>query len=569
MSDGPVRFDRSEALERLGDEDFDVLVVGGGITGAGVALDAAARGLRTALVEKDDFASGTSSASSKLVHGGLRYLEQGEVGLVFQSLAERQILLRNAPHRVHQQVFVIPLFGTGGVVDRTRARTYALGLWLYDLMGGFRIGRLHRKVSAEEVRRHLPTLRLDRLVAGFLYFDAAADDARLTLDIVRTAAVDHGAVAVNHAPVVALSKDASGRVTGARVAPEDAGGAPVEVRARVVVNATGVWADDVDHLDAARRRRLRPAKGVHVAVPTAVLPCDAAVVLPSPRDGRNVFVIPWDGSTYVGTTDTDYQGSLEDPGVTAGEVDYLLEAVNAAVDAPVTRADVTGTWSGLRPLLSTGSRWRRRPSERTADLSRRHQVTVWPSGLITVTGGKLTTYRKMAQDTVDAVARSLGRRDLRCPTKHLALRGAPDADRWALAEGAAGAGLAADVVGHLRRRYGAEAPDVMAVLAERPEWRRRLVPELPFLAGEVVYAARAEMARSVEDVLARRMRVAPFDARRAEAMAPAVAALLAAELGWSAERAGHETERAVASARARLAMLEAPEPSAPLVPGRS
>lgn len=549
----PEFFSRTEAIARLATESFDVLVIGGGITGAGVALDAAARGLRTALVEKDDFASGTSSESSKLVHGGLRYLQQYDVGLVFESLAERQILLRNAPHLVQPQKFVIPLFGSGGVIDRTTARTYSLGLWFYDLFGGFRIGHLHHKASAAEVRAHLPTLRVDKLVAGFIYYDAHTDDARLTLEILRTAVDDLGAVALNHATAVSLIKDSSGAVIGARVRPDDPVAEVVEVHAKVVVNATGVWADEVSRLDMTGERRLRPAKGVHIAVPSSALPCDAGVVLPASRG--NVFVIPWDGMTYVGTTDSDYDGDLDHPGVERDEVDYLLEAVNAAVTEPVGRSDITGTWSGLRPLLAAGSRWRRRPSSRTADLSRRHRVTVSPSGLVTITGGKLTTYRRMADDTVDAVIRLLGRGDRHCPTKHLMLHGSRGVDLLRAPGEAGRLGVTLATLAHLIGRYGSEAPAVTNIIGEDPRLGERLVPEHPYVGAEVVYAARHEMATTLEDVLSRRLRVLPFDAKAALAMAPLAGALMAEELGWNEERAATEQERMADLVAERLAVL--------------
>lgn len=550
-SDSP--FSRQYALDRLTSQAFDVLVVGGGITGAGVVLDAAARGLRAALVEKDDFASGTSSESSKLVHGGLRYLQQYEVGLVLESLAERQILLHNAPHLVQPQMFVIPLFGSGGVLDRTMARTYSLGLWLYDLFGGFRIGHLHRKATADEVHAHLPTLAVDDLVAGFVYYDAHTDDARLTLDVLRTAVIDMGAVALNHAPVVDLVKDSSGRITGARVLPGGPNDGTVKVQADVVVNATGVWADELANLDEGGRRQIRPAKGVHIAVRESALPCDAAVVLPAPKG--NIFVIPWDGMTYVGTTDTDYAGNLDHPGVEPEEIDYLLDAVNAAVTRPITRADITGSWSGLRPLLATGSRWRRRPSARTADLSRRHKVMVSESGLITVTGGKLTTFRKMADDTVDAVVRRLGKGSRHCPTKRLPLRGAVGV------EGLRGPGVPGRLgvqpatLDHLISRYGAEAPAVAEVIAEDADLGEQLVAGLPFLGGEVVYGVRHEMAMTLEDVLSRRMRVLPFDVRAALDMAPRAAELIGRELGWTDVERKAELDRFVETARERLSTM--------------
>jgi len=549
------RFDRAEALRRLGEEQFDVLVVGGGITGVGVALDAAARGLRTALVDKGDFASGTSSESSKLVHGGLRYLQQYEVGLVFQSLSERQTLLRNAPHLVQPLIFVIPLFGKGGVVDKTIARTYSLGLWMYDLFGGFRIGHLHQRVTATEVHNHLPTLRLDRLVAGFLYYDARADDARLTLAIARTGAVEYGVAAVNYAPVVEILKDPKGHVCGARVAPKHTSLDQIDVRARVVVNATGVWADELRDLDAPHRHVMRPAKGIHIAVPNAKLPCDAAVVLPSPSDGRNVFVIPWDGMTYIGTTDTGYEGNLDHPTVEEDDVAYLLEAVNAAVTDPVGREDITGTWSGLRPLLASSPGRRRPPSERTADLSRRHTVLPSESGLVTITGGKLTTYRKMAQDTVDAVLRQLGEKVGRCPTKHLTIQGSNGIDTLRQAGVADRYGVSEEIFAHLLSRYGDETPTVLDVIAERPELGERLTPGLRFLAGEVVYAVRHEMATTVEDVLSRRTRMLLLDAQAASSVALPVAELLAAELGWGQERIEEEVAGFTALAASTLAVV--------------
>ena len=405
-------FDRRASLARLGAESFDVLVIGGGITGAGVALDAAARGLKTAIVERDDWASGTSSKSSKLVHGGLRYLQQKEYRLVYENLAERQRLLVNAPHLVQELPFLIPLFGKDGVVNAGLAKAYSTALWLYDLTGGLRIGKRHRRVNHAEALGHFPSLRADRLVAAFIYYDARTDDARLTLALVRTAVLDHGAVAVNHMGVTGLVKDPSGRAAGAVLADG------TTVRAAAVVNAAGVWADDVRALDeAVHPDSIRPAKGIHVTVPSDRLPCDIAAVIPVSKDRRSIFVVPWEGHTYIGTTDTDYTGPLEDPECTPDDVAYLLDAVNVATTSGLTTADITGTWAGLRPLVKDAG------SARTADLSRRHRVTTSASGVVSVMGGKLTTYRKMAADGVDAVVRSIGRGAGRSPTKRLAIRG--------------------------------------------------------------------------------------------------------------------------------------------------
>ncbi len=480
--------------------------------------------------------------------------------MVFQSLAERQTLLRNAPHLVHPQLFVIPVMGKGGMRDKTVARTYALGLWMYDLFGGFRIGHLHRRATASEVHKHLPTLQLDRLVAGFVYFDARADDARLTLAIARTAAIEHGAVVLNHAPVVALLKDATGQVSGARVEPTDGPTGGIEVRARAVVNATGVWADRVLDLDHPQAGIIRPAKGIHVALPRDRVPCDAAVVLTSPRDGRSVTVIPWDDATYIGTTDTDFEGDFDHPGVEADEVDYLLETLNSAITDPVSSSEVTGTWSGLRPLLA-GSPGRRKPSTRTADLSRRHKVLVSSSGLVTITGGKLTTYRKMAADTVDLVVRRLGMGPRRCQTKHLRILGARNLET-VISQGAATTAVSEEIFAHLLSRYGDEAPAVAALVTDRPELGQRLCNSQPFIGAEVVYAARCELANTVEDVLSRRIRVLLFDARTAATMARPVAELLAGELGWPGERVEREVSDFTALAESTLSMLSGDPASA-------
>jgi glycerol-3-phosphate dehydrogenase len=536
-------FDRAESLRRLRSESFDVLVVGGGITGAGVALDAAARGLRTALVERNDFASGTSSKSSKMVHGGLRYLQQRDFRLVYEGLHERQRLLDNAPHLVTVLPFLIPLFGHRGVVSKGVARAYATALWLYDITGGWRIGKRHRRIDRAETLTHLPTLRTDRLVAGFLYYDARADDARLTLTIARTAALDHGAVVANYTEVTALLHGDDGAVTGARVRPvapgdaeSGAGAGPFEIEAKVVVNATGVWADEVRALDeGAHPHSLRPAKGIHITVPRSRLPADIAAVIPVPKDRRSIFVVPWaDGDdVYLGTTDTDWTGSLDDPEGMPDDVDYLLDAANGVLTGDLTRADVTGVWAGLRPLLAPDGT--HHLSERTADLSRRHSVRTSGHGLVTVTGGKLTTYRRMAEDTVDAVVHRLGpdapRGAKRCPTRRLRLHGADGAAALRRPEAEAGSGLGREAFATLVARHGGETPAVLASAEGRPELLEPLVPGLPYLKVEAVWAVRQEMAVTVDDVLARRTRCS---LRRAEATAEAagaVAELLAPEWG--------------------------------------
>ncbi len=529
-------FERAPSLRRLAEERFDVLVVGGGITGAGVALDAASRGLRTALVERDDFASGTSSKSSKLVHGGLRYLQQREFRLVYEALYERQRLLRNAPHLVHVLPFLVPIMQKGGVIDRRLSRVLGTALWMYDLTGGWRIGKRHHRISIDEAAASMPTLDRARVAGAYVYYDAQADDARLTLAIARSAA-DHGAVVVNHTELVGLRKDGD-RVSGAQLRARGGPGGDVEleVRARSVVNAAGVWADQVRAIDeGADPSSLRPAKGVHVTVPWAKVRNDIAAIIPVPGDQRSVFVIPWGDATYVGTTDTDYEGPLDDPPCTGDDVDYLLRALNGVIEEPVGRADVIGTWAGLRPLL-------RGEGNRTADLSRRHAVRTSPGGVVTVTGGKLTTYRRMAADTVDAVVDVIGAAVGRSRTKRLKLHGA-------VGTSAPPVGVEPSVHQHLAGRYGTDAGAVAALVDADPALAEPLVAGQPYLRAEAVYAVRAEMARTLDDVLSRRTRTRLF-ARDASADAAAsVAALLAPELGWT----DAERDAQVASYRAAVA----------------
>ncbi|MEY2433471.1 MAG: glycerol-3-phosphate dehydrogenase [Acidimicrobiaceae bacterium] len=526
MADG---FDRATNLRRLADEQFDVLVVGGGITGAGTALDAASRGLRTALIERDDFASGTSSKSSKLVHGGLRYLQNGDVRLVYEALAERQRLRKNAPHLVKILPFLIPIFSKDGLINPKVARAMGSAMWMYDLTGGARIGKIHKRLDPDAAVEYMPTLNADRLAAAYLYYDAQADDARLTLTIARTAALEFDAVVANECRVTGFVKDEQGRVRGATA---EADGNSFTIAAGAVVNATGVWADDVRALDEGTHPdSIRPAKGIHITVPWSKVQNRIAVVVPVPKDKRSVFVVPWGGTggnyefTYIGTTDTDYDGSLDDPQCTSEDIEYLLRAINFSVRSPLTANDILGTWAGLRPLVKSAT------SGRTADLSRRHRVARSTSDLISITGGKLTTYREMAADTVDEAMDILGHdatkhASRRSRTKRLHLRGA---DGYASALASAGAD---PVLRHLLERYGDEARSVLALADREPSLRAPLVAGLPYLKAEAVYAARHEMARSVDDVLTRRTRARLLARDDTATAAAGVAALLAPELGW-------------------------------------
>lgn len=538
-------FDRTTMVARLADESFDVLVVGGGITGVGVALDAASRGLRTALVEATDYAAGTSSKSSKLVHGGLRYLQQGEIGLVYEALHERQRLRRNAAHLVDVLPFMIPILTKDGVVSKRIARAFGSALWMYDLTGGWRIGKWHRRLRADAAIAHMPTMPRDRLASAYLYFDATVDDARLCLTVARSAA-DHGAVIVNGARLISLTKHTSGAEVGqVQGAVVDVDGRQVAVKARSVVNATGVWSDIVRTIDeGSDPDMIRPAKGIHLALPWDRVRNDIAVVIPVPKDKRSLFVVPSgrrpDGTfehTYVGTTDTDYDGPLDNPVCTDADIAYVLNALNASITDPVTAADVTGMWAGLRPLVKgTG---------KTKDLSRRHSVTTSPGGVVTVTGGKLTTYRAMAEDTVDAVVKLLRRSPSpalpsgsgRTRTRRLRLHSAP------------GSRSGFDRDDRLVARYGTDAGAIRQLQAADPTLAEPLVPGLPYTKAEAVYAVRFEQARTLDDVLSRRTRARIFDLQATIDAAPDVARLIGRELGWDDAQITEQTNAFLTACR--------------------
>lgn len=532
MSSRP--FVRSTSIEALRGRTFDLVVIGGGVTGAGVVLDAAARGLQAALIERDDFASGTSSKSSKLVHGGLRYLQQGEIGLVYEALAERQRLLVNAPHLVKPLPFLIPMFGKDGVVPAKIARLVGGAMWGYDLTGGLRIGKVHRRLDKDEVLAHMPTLPAERLVSGYLYFDAAADDARLVLALLRTAALEHGATIANRVAARGLDKDAGGRITGVEV---EADGERFTIATRAVVNAAGVWSDQVRTFDeGSDPDSIRPAKGVHITVPWSKVRNTVAAVIPVPKDRRSVFVVPHGELTYVGTTDTDYDGPIDDPQCTPEDIAYLLGALNSASTETITTDDIVGTWAGLRPLVKAAA------SGRTADLSRKHKVAQSRSGLVTITGGKLTTYREMAADTVDAVVadvlplRSGATKAGRSRTKKLRLRGAAGYDTLASAR-AAYPSIDDALLEHLGDRYGGEARVLMAAIEADPSLAEPVVAGLPYTRAEVRFAVRHEMAETVADVLSRRTRAQIYARDDSAQAADEVAAMLAEELGWSDEQA--------------------------------
>jgi len=452
-------------------------------------------------------------------------------------LAERRRLMRNAPHLVSLMPFLVPMFGRDGVIPGKVARVLGAAMWGYDIAGGFRIGKLHQRVSKAEALEYFPTLRGDNLISGYLYYDAAADDARLTLTILRTAAHDHGAVVANHVAAVGIGRNDAGQANSVEV---EADGRRFQIATSSVVNAGGVWSDEIRALDEGRDPdSIRPAKGIHITVPHHLIGNTIAAIVPVPKDRRSIFVVRHGDFSYIGTTDTDYDvgidGSLDDPQCTEADIDYLLGAINRFCTTTITANDIVGTWAGLRPLVKSG------PSGRTADISRRHRVTSSDSGVVTVTGGKLTTYRHMAADTVDlVVADVLGSaapaNSGRTRTKQLRLRGA-DGYRTVGSAATGYPAVPSGVIEHLAGRYGGEARALMGLIQRDPTLAEPLVAGLDYLRAEAVFAARFEMAGSVDDVLSRRTRARLFGRDDSAAAADAVAALIAPELGWTAAQA--------------------------------
>ncbi len=524
---------RQENLDRLAEETFDVLIIGGGITGAAIARDAVLRGFRTALVEKGDFAVGTSSRSTRLVHGGIRYLEYGEFRLVFDACSERRILRRIAPRLVRPLAFLYPLYAG----QRPAPWKLRAGLALYDALSLFRNVQLHRWLSPEEAARREPILAGRGLIGVGRYYDAEVNDARLTLAMARSAHI-HGAVVVNYAPVVGLMK-AGGRIVGAQVVDARTG-REIEVRARVVVNATGIWTDHIRRLDQPDGRpMLRPTKGIHFLIPRARLYTRHAVIFTSPRDGRHMFVIPWKDFAFVGTTDTDYTGDLDNPAADAEDVAYLLEAVNHLFPgARIGEDDIISTWAGLRPLVAA-------PGHPSA-VSRTHVIVESPSGLVTITGGKLTTARRMAEELTDRVA------------KRLAEMGVVARSGCRTQEPLEGAqietvemGVVDERVGrHLAETYGGEARWILGYVEENPALGEPIVPGLPYLLAEALYAVQHEMALSLSDVLIRRTHVIYEAADGGMARARTVAEVMAPRLGWDAA----EIDRQIADYAAQVAL---------------
>jgi len=513
---------RRAALDLLSHARFDVLIIGGGITGAGVARDAAMRGLRTALVERDDFASGTSSRSSRLIHGGLRYLEHGWLHLVFESSRERRTLMRIAPHLVRPLAFTWPVY------DEARVPLWKLGagLMVYDALALFRnLGGNHRRLVPDDVLELEPAVRRDGLRGGARYFDASTNDVRLTLANVR-AAVDEGATAMNHAEVRMLRR-AGSHVTGAHVIDRITGKG-VDVTARTVVNATGPWSDSIRRMvDPHASTGLRGTKGVHIAVPRDRVGNRDALTILSAIDGRVMFVLPAGPFTIVGTTDTDYAGPIDDVRASRADVEYLLRSANAYFPgAQLTASDVVAAWAGIRPLVAG------RGGD-PGSTSREHAITWTAPGLLSVTGGKLTTYRSMAASVVDQVVRALGATAHSAPTHEVALPGgdmASFAEEVQIATSTIGIAPLAD---HLVRMYGTGWRAVWTIVGSNTALSAPVVPTLPYIVAELYYAVEQEMALTLGDLLIRRLHVAYETRDHGIAAAPAAARAVGPLLGWS------------------------------------
>lgn len=498
---------------RAHDKEWDIVVVGGGATGVGVAIDAASRGYDVLLLEQSDFGKGTSSRSTKLVHGGVRYLEQGNVSLVMEALKERGLLLENAPHLVRNLGFVVPNY------DWWEAPFYGIGLKLYNLLAGKYGFGASRILSRDETLEKLPTIRTEGLRGGVIYFDGQFDDSRLLIHLVATAA-EHGAVLLNYARVAALRRDSDGFVDGVQFRDVETGD-EYEARAKVVINAAGPFADELRRMaEPEISPMIAASQGIHLVFDRSFLPGESAIMVPHTSDGRVMFAIPWHGHTLVGTTDTPVPEPTLEPVAREQEIDFILQTASLYLAKRPRRDDVLSVFAGIRPLVRAGE------SGNTAALSRSHTIRIENSGLVTITGGKWTTYRHMAEDCVNVAATLARLPEKPCVTAHLRVHGFhPEAGEF----------------GSLRV-YGSDAPAVRKLQQRVPGAADVLHPALPYTAAEIIWAVREEMALTLEDVLARRTRALFLNARAALEMAPCAAELMARESGRNETWKTHQIE---------------------------
>jgi len=499
-----VKMNRHAMLDRARNHStqWDIVIIGGGATGAGVAVDAASRGFDVLLVEREDFGKATSSRSTKLVHGGVRYLEQGNVSLVMEALKERGLLRQNAPHLVHDLAFVVPNYSWW------EAPFYGIGMKVYDLLAGkFGFGK-SRILSREETLERLPTIQTEGLRGGVMYYDGQFDDSRLLIHLIMTAA-EHGATVVNYAEVTEIRKGSDGFVESVEVVDRE-NGDRFSATAKVIVNATGIFTDRVRQLcEPEALSMVEPSQGIHLVFERSFLRGETAIMVPHTSDGRVMFAIPWHEHTLVGTTDTPIDGPSYDPLPFEQEIDFVLDTASLYLSRPPTRGDILSVYTGIRPLVKAGG-----AGGKTSALSRDHTIHVDSSGLLTIVGGKWTTYRRMAQDCVDHAITLGSLPETECLTHHLKIHGYDDE-----IDGLSSMGV-----------YGSDAPAIQRLVDDDPELGKPLHPALPYIAAEVVWAVRHEMARTLDDVLARRTRTLFLNSGAAMAMAPAVAALMAREL---------------------------------------
>lgn len=513
---------REAGIREITDKDkiWDVVVIGGGASGLGAAVDAAARGYNTLLLEKYDFAKGTSSRSTKLVHGGVRYLAQGDVSLVMEALKERGLLRQNAPHLVKNQKFVIPTY-------RWWSKPfYTVGLKVYDVMAGKLGLGPSINISKEETLKAIPNIQDDELEGGVIYHDGQFDDSRLAINLAQTL-VENGGAAINYCGVTSFIKNETGQISGVTCTDYETGNSHT-VKARVVVNATGVFSDDILAMDEpGKKKTVVPSQGVHIVLDSSFLQSDSAIMIPRTNDGRVLFAVPWHGKVVVGTTDHMVDEASIEPRALEDEVEFIMSTASKYLERAPTRKDVKSIFAGLRPLAAPEEE-----GEKTKEISRSHKILVSLSGLVTITGGKWTTYRAMGEDVINKAALLAGLEEKNCVTEHMPIHG---------------------YVKNVKREnhlyvYGADIPELKQLITQNPKLEEKIHPDLPYIKAEVIWAVRKEMARTVDDVLARRTRVLFLDAKASIEMAPIVADLMAKELGkkysWTKEQIKEFTNNA-------------------------
>ncbi len=496
--------DRKELLNNVREfnDYWDVLIIGGGATGLGCAVDAASRGYKTLLLDMHDFAKGTSSRSTKLVHGGVRYLQQGDVSLVIEALHERGLLIQNAPHLVSHQSFIVPSY------EWWNGPFYGVGMKVYDALAGKLGIKKSETLSKEETLEKIPTLEPEGLRGGVMYYDGQFDDSRLAINLAQTV-VDEGGTPINYMKVTGLIKNSVGLIEGVEVL-DMVEGESFSINARVVVNATGIFSDSIMQMDNQEHKQMiQCAQGIHLVLDKEFLPGDAAIMVPHTDDGRVLFAVPWHDKVIVGTTDTAIEKPTLEPIALEEEIEFILRHAKQYLTKDPTRADVKSVFAGLRPLVKP------QDSKSTSEISRSHHLEVSEAGLVTIAGGKWTTYRKMAEDTIDRAMLVAGLEQKVCVTKELRIHG------W----------LKSVDRNDPLHMYGSDSVGLDKLLKESPEWNEQIHPNLPYLKGEVIWAVRNELAITIEDVLSRRMRALLLDAKASVEMAPIVGQLLAQEFG--------------------------------------